>query len=155
MSILPWWDSVYCSESEFDSQWLNASMLRPLWIWTPKQASAVLWLLRVYFVRCISAIPTWRIDIIKKQSNLPSTWRFIYRYLLTFSTWSLGCNFIPMYYKLGLYRSQQEFFSLDVQSCTFTPQFYTVDTSITPSTSLFLEPSLNQVVERKESKIIL
>ena len=36
-------------------------------------------------------------------SNIHSTFRLIDGYLLTFSTWRLSLNFIPLYYLLVLY----------------------------------------------------
>ena len=60
-----------------------------------------------------------------------STTRSIHRYQLTFSTWRLRLDFIPVDYLLVLDRSQRGYFSLEVQSCTFTIQFYIMDISIT------------------------
>jgi len=59
-----------------------------------------------------------------------TTW-CIYRYLLIFSTLRLRLNFIPLYYLLLLLRGKWGYCSLEVQSCTFTTQFYITDISIT------------------------
>jgi hypothetical protein len=76
-------------------------------------------------------------------------------YLLTYSTWRLSLNFIPMYYLLVLYGSQQGYFSFVVWSCTFIHQFYIIDKPITLYTWLSLVPLLKQVVNLAESKTIL
>jgi len=60
-----------------------------------------------------------------------STTRFVYRYLLPFSTWRLSLNIIPVYYILVLHWSQWGYCPFGVQSCTFLMQFYTMDISIT------------------------
>jgi len=77
------------------------------------------------------------------------------RYPLTFSTWTLSLNIIPMIYLLVLIHSQQGYFSFEVQSCTFIGQFYIMDISVTLCTCSFLVPSRKQVVDSKESKTIL
>ena len=110
-------------------------MMRQLRMWTLKWALAVLGLLRLWIVWYISAIPTWRKVIDNLLSNIQSTLRFIYGYLLTFSTSRLSLNFIPLNYQLVLRRSQRGYFFFKVQSCTFIIQFYTTDISIT---SLYL-----------------
>jgi len=55
----------------------------------------------------------------RQHSIEQSKFRFIYGYLLTFPTWRLSLEFIPVYHLLVLYRSQQGYFSFEVQSCTF------------------------------------
>jgi hypothetical protein len=94
-------------------------MIRKLHIWTPKQVLAVFGLLRVWIVWYISVILTSRNDIDNILTNIPSVVRFTYKYLLILSTWRLRRNFIPMYYLFVLYRSQQGYFSVEVQSRTF------------------------------------
>jgi len=129
-------------------------MIRQFRMWTAKQASAVSRLLRVWIVRYISTILTWRKDIDNLLSNIQSTLRFIYWYPLTFSTWRSSCNFIPVYYLFVLYRSQLGYFSSEGQSCTFVLQFYITDISITLYTRLFLVLSLTKGVDPEESNTI-
>jgi len=94
-------------------------MKRLLRMWTPKQALAVLGLLRVWIVWYISAIPTWRKNIDYLLSIMQSTLWYIHRFLLVFSTWRLSLNVLPMYYGSVLYQSQPAYFSIEIHSCTF------------------------------------
>jgi len=55
----------------------------------------------------------------------------MYGYLLTFSSWSVSLDFIPVYCQLVLRQSQQGYISFEVQSCTFIIQSYTTDIFIT------------------------
>jgi len=127
MSALPWWHSSYSWELELNYQWYRQRMTRQLLMSTPMQALAVLGLWRVWIV--------WYIfnntDMEEghwKQHLQP---RSIYGYLLTFSTWTFSLDFVPLNYLLVLHRSQWGYFSPEVQSCTFTIQFYITDISIT------------------------
>ena len=64
-----------------------------------------------------------------RTSITSCTTRSIYGFLLTFSTWRLKLDFIPVYYPSVLHRSQGGYFSLEAHSCTFTIQFYITDIS--------------------------
>jgi hypothetical protein len=79
----------------------------------------VLGLLRVWIIWYVSAIPTWRKDIDNSPSNIQSSLWFIYKYLLTFSTWKLSRKFIPVYYLLVLKCSQWGYSSVEVRSYKF------------------------------------
>jgi len=106
-------------------------MMRQLHMWTPVLALAVLGLLRVWII--------WHIlnntDMDKGHRLQRLQQWSINRYLLTFSAWRLRLDFIAMYCLLVLHQSQRGYFSLEVQSCIFTIQFYITDISIT---SLYL-----------------
>ena len=86
----------------------------------------------------ISAIPTCRKDSDNLLLNIQSTFRSIYGYLLTFSTWRLRLNFIPICYRLVLYWSQRGYFSIEVQSCTL---FFSSISRITHHSVYFIIPS--------------
>jgi hypothetical protein len=120
-----------------------------------KQIWAVLGLLRVWIVWYISANPTWRKDIDNILSDVQSTLCFIYRYLLTFSTWKLSLNIFPMHYLLLLYGSQRGHFSFEVQDCMFLFSSVSRINPITLYSWLILVPSSKQVVDRVGSTIIL
>jgi len=60
------------------------------------------------------------------------TTRCIHGYLLTFWTWRLSLNYIPMYYLVVLHRSQWAYFSLEVPWCTLIFLFDITDISIPP-----------------------
>jgi len=127
MSTLPSWGSYYSWELELNYPWPRQRMMRQLHMWTPMQALAVLGLLRVWIVWCVLN------DTNKEEEHRLQhlQQRSIYGYLLTFSTWRLTLNFIPLYYLSVLHRGQQGYFSLEVQCCTFTIQFHIMDISIT------------------------
>jgi len=72
-------------------------------------------------------VRTWRKDI---DTILSTIW-FIYGYLLTFSTGRFSLNLFPVQYLLVLYRSQQGYSSLEVQSCMFIIQLHMTVISIT------------------------
>jgi hypothetical protein len=122
---------------------------------TPKQTLMVLELLTVWIMVYLSAIPTLGKDINNQLLNIESTLRLIYSYLLTFSSGRLSISFIMVHHLLVLYRSDQQSFSLEFRSCTFIPQFYVTDISITLYIWLFLVPSSHQVIDWEESKRIL
>jgi len=101
--------------------------MRKLRTWTPKQALAVVGLLRVWIVWYILS------DTDMEEGH---RWQYlqqrsIYGYLLILSTWGSSLNFIPVYYQLVLHQSQRGYFSFEVQSCTFITQFNIMDISVT------------------------
>jgi len=88
-------------------------------------------------------------------SNIYWLLRYIYRYLLTFSTWILSLNFILVHYPLVLYQCHRGYSSLEVKSGTITLSFYIADTSVTLYTWLFLLHSSKHVIDQEESNTIL